>query len=825
MDSIKNHALKIREQGLSVFSTKVDKTPVVKKTNRIVGLRTNLPSTVDIEDDFSHANVAGMAVNCGPVVGQDRDLECLDIDCPVLAKHFLEDIRVSNPEMYEKLLGCVETTPSDGLHIFYYTSTGKSKCRDLANMSTDRSKAWLSQAKSRGSSKTVAPPMIETKGAGGYVVGFYSQAISKIDGTVKPYKILHGDIKTIPQLSDSEHDFLMAFAQSYDEKSVKKFRTANPEPIYPYETDKKTALEQWRNETPWPEVLPEGYTIREVRSDYFIVWHPESSDMRVPNAVCGAKAGGMDRYWNFSPNDWRLNSHVPMTKDFVYCAARGWPQGSKEAKAFYGSVFDRYCTARQDDLPDEERWDMIAGGSKNADSKNKVRKQLDIVPDESIDFPGWINTYVDYCMRNALYPEKRIAVASALGMFSALVGRSVMGPGELKLNLYMVILGLTANGKDYPRKLNARICMEIDHGELLMTKIGSREGLEERVMQGPKFLMADEGAFDLEKVKSGDTRYNDVMSSLLELFTSNYIKRRAKVSDEDEESFIRYPFLSVMTSSTPEEYFKALSPKVIRSGFYNRLLILQSSVRGRMNVRGMCSNEPIPRDLIETSARLVMMNENLVAGATKEFVDENMQGFGNEPMNKVENDCRLLEFNDDAIEYFQEQVWANDDLYSDYQKRCEEEKAASCARLPEQALKVSCIWELSRDITATHITLEAIMAGFRFVREVNSRQTANTVMVSDTKFGEVTDKLLKIIGENFTEVEPGIIGLKMKDAKRIMRKQIMNGQSVDEAIRYLQDCGEITVRKSRGERGEMYITTPAQQPSQSQPSGLPIAID
>lgn len=424
-------------------------------------------------------------------------------------------------------------------------------------------------------------------------------------------------------------------------------------------------------------------------------------------------------------------------------------------------------------------------------------------------------------MRNALYPEKRIAAASALGMFSALVGRSVMGPGELKLNLYMVVLGLTANGKDFPRKLNARICMELDHGDLLLTKVGSREGLEEKVMVAPRFLMADEGAFDLEKMKSGDIRYTDVMGSLLEMFTSNYIKRRVRAGEDDEENYIRYPFLSVMTSSTPEEYFKALSPKFIRSGFYNRLLILQASIRGRMNIRGISTQEPIPEYLIETAARLIAMNENMVPNNARQVLDDmGVDVTDNQPINKIENDPRILELTEDAMEFFQDEVWKNDDIYSEYQKKGDEEKAASCARLPEQALKIACLWELSRDINAKELSLEAIMAGMKFVKEVNKRQTANTVMISDTKFGEITDKIIKLIESNYTEIEPGVTGIKLTDAKRLLRKTVHNGQSVDDAIRYLQDCGEVVVKRSK-ERGCMYLVTNDQQSSQSKSSEQP----
>ena len=819
VEEIKQEALRVRSQGLSVFSAKVDKTPAIRKQNRIVELRSKLQTTAEMEVDFSHPQVAGIAVNCGPVPNQDKDLECLDIDCTSLSKVFIDDLCKSLPELGEKLKGCVEKTPSDGLHIFYYVPLGKSKCRDIALMSSERSRHWLIESTARGATKKVAPPLIETKGAGGYVVGFLSKAISKVDGLIKSYEMVHGSVETIPMLTAAEHDFLLSFAATYDERSLKKFTSAHPEPIKQYEAEKRTAMDQWRAETPWNEILPDSYRVVEVGPEYYVCWHPDSSDHKTPNAVCGSKAGGLDRYWSFSPNDWRLPANTPLTKDYVFCASRGWTTGSKEWKTFYASIFAKYCPKVEPEPINIERIDEFFEESSKNKPRNKIKtkKFLDIIPDECIDFPGWINTYVDYCMRNALYPEKRIAAASALGMFSALVGRSVMGPGELKLNLYMVVLGLTANGKDYPRKLNARICMEIDEADLLMTKVGSREGLEEKVMQGPKFLMADEGAFDLEKMKSGDVRYTDVMGSLLELFTSNYIKRRARAGEDDDGNYIRYPFLSVMTSSTPEEYFKALSPKFIRSGFYNRLLIMQAAIRGRMNVNAMTMTEPIPEYLVETAAKLVAMNGNLIPGnARKVLTDMDIEKNQEESLNKIENDARILTLSEDALQYFQEEVWKNDDAYSEYQKRGDEEKAASCARLPEMALKVSCLWELSRDISATELSLEAIMAGMRFVKEVNSRQTANTVMISDTKFGEITDKLIKLIETSGVEIENGVHGVKMTEAKRFLRKSVHNGQSVDDAIRYLQDCGEIKVVRSKT-GNSMYLIINDQSHAQSQP--------
>jgi hypothetical protein len=210
-------------------------------------------------------------------------------------------------------------------------------------MSTENGKRWLAEAKAKGSTKKIAPPLIETRGAGGYVVGFYSQAVSKIDGLVKPYKMIHGDVATIPTLTADEHEFLMSFAQSYDQKAAKRFIELNKEPYQYKEIGKKTALDQWRAETSWPEILPDSYRVVEVRHDYFLVWHPDSSG-REPNAIAGCKNGGMDRYWNFSPLDWRLSPNIPLTKDYVYCMSRGWQPGSREWKTFYSEIFKKYIS-------------------------------------------------------------------------------------------------------------------------------------------------------------------------------------------------------------------------------------------------------------------------------------------------------------------------------------------------------------------------------------------------------------------------------------------------------------------------------------------------
>lgn len=186
------------------------------------------------------------------------------------------------------------------------------------------------------------------------MVGFYSQAVSKIDGLVKPYKMLHGDVSTIPTINADQHDFLMFFAKSYDEKSIEKPFCKSDDSNNSGE--EKTAIEQWRLETSWSEVLPESYRLKEVRPDYFYVWHPDSSGS-APNAIAGAKSGGLDRYWNFSPLDCRLPANTTLTKDYVYTQSRGLKKGDTEWNKFYSEIFGKYIPK---DSVDETHLELVA---------------------------------------------------------------------------------------------------------------------------------------------------------------------------------------------------------------------------------------------------------------------------------------------------------------------------------------------------------------------------------------------------------------------------------------------------------------------------------
>ena len=665
LKKITTEALKINKQGLSVFSTKSDKTPVIKITDRIVGLREIPQTEKEIKLDFSHANVAGIAINCGPVVGKNKDLECLDIDCPKLAKTFLPDLEEVNPDLHAILAKCVEETPSEGLHIFYYIPLGKSKCRDLALMSTDNGKKWLAEAKAKGSIKKVAPPLIETRGAGGYVVGFYSQAVSKIDGLVKPYKMLYGDVSTIPTINADQHDFLMSFAKSCDEKVTEK--TLFEFDISNQSDEKKAAIDQWRAETPWNEVLPESYRLTEIRPGYFHVWHPDSTG-REPNAIAGCKNGGMDRYWNFSPLDSRLRPNKPLTKDYVYTQARGLKKGDTERNKFYSEIFSKYIPQNS---VDESRWGFTDHGkdkpwSGNEEADLQYWKMVDSItpknPENLINIVGLDLLAVCDDFENPI-----ISGVGAVSILAHIFGIFYAVNTEYGLrfypNLQQLILADSCIGKGGPAKYAARlfarlseatkekldaldedikvaITIPILNGSISEFGIGSAEGLLDkfRRMQAV-FVLINEMADFFEARSKGNAAAEKQLGMMKNLSTTpiNLSPRDLRTTGlspkeiEDQTAEIKAPIMNVLAFAQPDRMKQdgVMLDKDFSGGNMSRILVFPEPRKtrlrrdGTMNIPKRPGADPSDEVVEKIVARVVeIVKSGGVTGISNEACEE-----------------------------------------------------------------------------------------------------------------------------------------------------------------------------------------------------------
>ncbi|MFN9116086.1 MAG: bifunctional DNA primase/polymerase [Bacteroidota bacterium] len=160
-------------------------------------------------DEFAqqkaHPRAHGEAVICGPI---SDGLEVIDIDTKADPARTLHNDYFSliRPELFARLY--IVQTRSGGAHIYFRCDT-PGNCVKLAKRFTTESER----------ATTPAPDitLIETKGAGGYVVA----------PPTPGYSILQGSPETIPFLSMDERAELLALAQSFHELK------AEPEPLQP----------------------------------------------------------------------------------------------------------------------------------------------------------------------------------------------------------------------------------------------------------------------------------------------------------------------------------------------------------------------------------------------------------------------------------------------------------------------------------------------------------------------------------------------------------------------------------------------------------------
>lgn len=209
-----------------------------------------------------------------------------------------------------------------------------------------------------------------------------------------------------------------------------------------------------------------------------------------------------------------------------------------------------------------------------------------LVPVELLRVPGFISELMDVTLSRAFYPNQCLAFAGALAMQAFLGGRKVRDVSNTRTNIYLLSLAHSASGKDIPRKINAEIMMLAGFEHSFGSRFASGEGLQDALQHTPNMLFqTDEIDGMLQSIaKSQDARYDGIMNMLLELYTTSDsimpMRRKAKDDKDKPPQSIYNPSLTLLGSAIPENYYSALSEKMLSNGFFARLLALEAGPRG-----------------------------------------------------------------------------------------------------------------------------------------------------------------------------------------------------------------------------------------------------
>ncbi len=206
------------------------------------------------------------------------------------------------------------------------------------------------------------------------------------------------------------------------------------------------------------------------------------------------------------------------------------------------------------------------------------------VPESLLQVPGFISDVMSHCLDTAPYPNPTLAFAGAMGLLATLAGRKVRDPGDNRTNLYLLGLAHSAAGKDWPRKLNVQILHRVGMANCVGERFASGEGIQDALHLTPSMLFqTDEVDGMLQSIKkSNDARYENVLSTLLTMYSSaNTVYPMRRKAGKESPGTIDQPCLVVFGTAIPNHYYAALSERMLTNGFFARMMILECGERGR----------------------------------------------------------------------------------------------------------------------------------------------------------------------------------------------------------------------------------------------------
>ena len=205
------------------------------------------------------------------------------------------------------------------------------------------------------------------------------------------------------------------------------------------------------------------------------------------------------------------------------------------------------------------------------------------LPDDMLRIPGFIEQVVDFTLATSPYPQLVMAFCGALALQSVLGGRKVRDPADNRTPLYVLGLANSGVGKNRPRFVNQQILIAAGLNGMFAENFASGEGIEDRIYTHPSMLFQTDEIDGLITAihKGRDIRYEGIMNVLLRMFTSANGIYSLRVKAGKEPCFIDQPCLCVLGTAIPDNYYEALSMKMLTNGFFARMVVIEAGRRGR----------------------------------------------------------------------------------------------------------------------------------------------------------------------------------------------------------------------------------------------------
>jgi hypothetical protein len=353
-----------------------------------------------------------------------------------------------------------------------------------------------------------------------------------------------------------------------------------------------------------------------------------------------------------------------------------------------------------------------------------------LLPPEALRVPGFVGEVMDYCLATAPYPSQTLAFCGALALQAFLAGRKVRDPGDNRTNMYLLGLAHSSSGKDWPRKINARVLQAVDLGSGLGDRLASGEGVQDALHVTPSMLFqTDEIDGLLQSInRARDARFESIMGTLLTMYSaSNSVFPMRRKAGQSEPGVINQPCLVLFGTAIPNHYYAALSERMLTNGLFARMLILEAGPRG-------AGQEPTVSDLPE---RVL---------ATAKWWSDLRAGPGN--LANAHPTPRVVPHTDEARALLVELRKAAEQAYGEAEGRRDAVATTVWGRASEQTRKLALLYAVSENHEEPAIGVEAVRWASRLVMHQTTRMlfmAANHA--AETPFDELALRAMRKIRE------------------------------------------------------------------------------
>lgn len=558
-------------------AVRAEKRPAVPRWKQF---RHALPSEEKLEAWCRRADA--LCLVCGAV---SSNLEMLDFDLGGEAfDAWYAKVREADPTLPDRLV--IEQSPSGGWHVVYRCQEpicGNLKLAQRIELVggpdevTIAGKTYKPRQDAQGRWHVVLT-LIETRGEGGLF----------LCAPTRGYELLQGDLRELPVLSAAERETLLETAWSLNE-------------YWPPVVDAVPTRTGGTDNRPGDDFNQRGDVRSVLQRHGWTLAKPAGSDgnehWRRPGKTSGTSATLKDGvFYCFTTSAAPFEPQRAYSPFAVYALLEHGGDYAAAASALRAQGFG--CDSG---APQPVDLSGIAGPSDPSPPAEPTTPDPGPMPDDLLEVPGFVRQVTDYTLAVSPYPQPALAFAAALVLQAFLAGRKVRDAADNRTNLYVLALANSGAGKNEPRKVNQRICVEVGLQDSLGDAFASGEGIEDRLFLTPSVLFQTDEIDGLMNAinRASDARHEGIMNVLLKMYTSSssIYPMRVKAGGRSP-GVIDQPSLCMLGTAVPKYYYEALSVRMLNNGFFARLIVLEAGKRGRGQTP---VSRPIPEAILRTA--------------------------------------------------------------------------------------------------------------------------------------------------------------------------------------------------------------------------------